>query len=1045
MRKIVFVICFNLLTLTLFNVNGANLIFKEDFSNRLWLAERWKIHRIKDWKAENKRLTFNAGNAFFLNQKITGDFKIEVQVAMIKDAPKGNWYFSAINVNGILFMIRKLGFATAYREPGAKRSNGTLRKADIELNRLYNVTITVRHIKNGLLCTYEVDGKLIDSFKCGIKKKQAEISLVSRGPAEFANFRVSKILNARAVSPNLIVNSSFENIQEGRPQYYDFTGERMGSVIANYGSLDNFWKCWNIDTKVKHSGKNSARIEFNDRCVKNVGLMTFRVSTDCKPAVYSLYLKANKENLPVNLIIDDTGHYTYKKIIVGAKWKRYECKLVKAKSVAVSVGVALSKPGILWVDDIQLEVGDKATAHSINNLDDSIFKTAQSKISFHPEIKLRKFDKKPVIDGNIENIWFEQGTQIVDFKIIGTLASPKNKIVTYLGCDNDNLYIAMKSFVSNVGKIKAQATVNDNGAVWADDSMELFLDPNLSKTNYYHLMLSASGHKADTFTKKGLGWNGRWKSAVKINKKDGCIDYEMRIPLADFASSNISDVWGINVGRSNTVDKDYSSLIHTNQPNAHQAALFPTLIWPQGIIKKFREKPVKSTQKLKTPLSIYTRYNYYMNEQVAVVVGETNIPDSNKLKGVIRVADKSITFKPAPKFYVEIPLSGISNGKYNVEAKIFNGKRLVATAHTALNKKLYREGATQIDHERRCLIVDGKPFLLIAPIVGELSTTDLMHRYIKTFKDAGFNAIHLIAKSWKIKHNKTMIDVTSKLGMKTLMWTVDYVFIARKNHPLKKRTMAPEKIAECYLEKDIIAWMAVDEPELYAKSSHVSSYMDQWRKAFAYHPVYMSNTYLGIPAKFAGLNTDILSIDDYLTNRPNREVSEIVKDIDIMIEAGKTKRTPVFFIGIMKGGHARELTGHEQTAQSYGCIIAGARGLSYWANEPCYPENWKALKSFAKEITSIDDVIFSLEKTSAAVISDKNVISITRVYKGKLYIISVNLKDRISKVNIALPAEFKYSSNGVVKFENRRIKVRDKSFVDTFKPHERHVYCIELK
>jgi len=57
----------------------------------------------------------------------------------------------------------------------------------------------------------------------------------------------------------------------------------------------------------------------------------------------------------------------------------------------------------------------------------------------------------------------------------------------------------------------------------------------------------------------------------------------------------------------------------------------------------------------------------------------------------------------------------------------------------------------------------------------------------------------------------------------------------------------------------------------------------------------MNNTLVGIPARYANLETDILMLDDYLTNRENRKVAEMIDATEMMIEAGREDHQPVFY------------------------------------------------------------------------------------------------------------------------------------------------------
>ncbi|MEI3005110.1 MAG: hypothetical protein V8T87_10900 [Victivallales bacterium] len=76
---------------------------------------------------------------------------------------------------------------------------------------------------------------------------------------------------------------------------------------------------------------------------------------------------------------------------------------------------------------------------------------------------------------------------------------------------------------------------------------------------------------------------------------------------------------------------------------------------------------------------------------------------------------------------------------------------------------------------------------------------------------------------------------------------------------------------------NVIALLIIDEPELYAKSDEVKAFMESYRKALPEIPVFMNNTVIGIPGHFADLATDIIMIDDYLTNSETRTVREILE------------------------------------------------------------------------------------------------------------------------------------------------------------------------
>jgi hypothetical protein len=242
--------------------------------------------------------------------------------------------------------------------------------------------------------------------------------------------------------------------------------------------------------------------------------------------------------------------------------------------------------------------------------------------------------------------------------------------------------------------------------------------------------------------------------------------------------------------------------------------------------------------------------------------------------------------------------------------------------------------------------------------------------------------------------------------------------------------------------------MVIDEPEIGPiPAEDVEAFMVAHRAASPYTPVFMNNTIVGIPRRYANLKTDILMLDDYLTNRENRKVGEMIDATDMMMEAGRADRIPVFYFlaGENMQNHYRECTYAEQVAQTYGVIIAGARGVSYFCSLPLYSEDYRAAVDVNRELLELEEVIFSLEKTSGAAISDRAVRFMTRRRGDKVFVIALNTdNDRGADVEIALPQEFRYAATAEARFENRKVDVRNGKIRDQFKPLARHVYVAEI-
>jgi len=446
-------------------------------------------------------------------------------------------------------------------------------------------------------------------------------------------------------------------------------------------------------------------------------------------------------------------------------------------------------------------------------------------------------------------------------------------------------------------------------------------------------------------------------------------------------------------------------------------------------------------------LYCYTRLNYYMNEEVAVLAGTLALPDAARLTGSVTVNGTTREFLMAGKFALDIPLQGIAAGEYPVSLQVFQGEEMVASATNTLIKRTFQVGATQIDHQRRCLVVDGEPYLVIAPFFGfpRPITTNIQAQVItnmlRLHKDMGYRCFlsGAVDSSLVPAQAQSFHELCAQDGVKIIYWPFQSWSTREEFTPAQRfQTMT---------STNIIGWLVVDEPELYAESTEVEAYMEAYRSASPYTPVFMNNSVIGIPGRFAGLKTDILMLDDYLTNREGRKVAEMVESTRMMMEVAREGRQPAFYFleGEDLPNHYRECTYAEQMAQTYGVIIAGARGVSYFCSLPLYPEDYRACVDANRELLELEDVIFSLERTSPVTVTGTSIIHMTRRVGNQLYVIALNAdNDHTVEGQIGLPAEFRYASNAEVKFESRQVSVTDGSVTDTFAPLSRHVYVADI-
>lgn len=1106
---------------TLTAADFGPVLFSDDFETPGLFAENWDAS--KGLKPENGQVKMIGNGGLTLRRTMEDkDFAVSVD---LKPAKNGADYgHTGIIIDGINFMLRADGRAgTAYRPPSAKSSLGTVATIpDYRFGDLCNVTVIRRRAGESRQYVFMVNGKSLISFQDSAMVPNGKISIYAyRAVLAVDNVTVYSVAKGND-SPNLAVNSSFEYLIDGMPPFINLATARGLSWKAPY---EEFLRTIVVDTKEKHSGNQSLRLTFNDS-VTRVGFMMFSMGCSVgKPVTGSLWLKADRPELDAELIFWEVHSKSgMKKIKVTDEWKRYEFTLEKPARNLVQFGVAFSGAGTLWADDVQVETGDKATPYRPNGMDEEKFGAKASRqAEIMPDVKVFKTVKAPVIDGDLSDFPKESKVDAFLFKNKPT----EEKTVAWIACDERNLYLAFRCFAPDLSKVKTDKAARDTMQIYSPECIEMLFDPTGSRKNYYQLAVNAGNNQADCGLGRNAGWNGQWESAVRLNPKDSSVDYEIAIPLSNFADAGMTDVWGFNLGRHCLASTQPVSLLHTSQINFHLPALFPKLVFPAGTLDSARiglseaglfENPdgkttfsvllsnltgqeisggkirlsdpvsgivlgsrsgtfktgdtaVRFTSELPAstrnrmvsaellgkdekvlarkdffltaagPIQLYNRYSFYRDEKEAEFLGTCGLPPG-KYKGVATVDGKKFDFAVTPELDIRIPLKDVKRGSSKVTFEIFDGSKKCAAAESTLDKLPEQKTPyCQIDRKHRTLKVNGKPALIVAPFFGVERWLKPEHAplVIKTFADAGFKYLTLGSHEADNPATQAFIKEAAKQGISVVYWNF---YTWRKRNEWK-----PEGLLANVDYPNVIALLVADEPELYARGEEVKPFMENYKKAYPQLPVFMNNTVVGIPARFADLTTDIVMIDDYLTNREGREVTEMVDDAEMVEKAGRSERKPAWFFpsGDNLHNHYRECSYDEQVAQCYGMLLKGCSGLVHFCALPKYPRNWDAMKDVNREFLSLQDVVYSEEKCPETVPSEKSLLVMTRRLGNGIYVIALNPGRNPVESEFRLPPGFMYADKAQVRFENRAIPVKNGVFRDSFRGLERHVYLIETR
>jgi hypothetical protein len=1111
-------------------------VFSDGFDTAGLLAENYKITPASAWRIDDGRLVVTpaGGATAVLKKEIPPECEVVFDITPLEIKKD----FAGVIFHGINFLIRPDGFWYPYRVQGMDRALGGLIKADVKQNQKYQFRIVSRKVNAATMFSWFVNDKKVAEFiESGkIQGGPGFSFFANKMPTAFDNLKISSFAQGE-VSSNLLYNSSFEYTQDGYPLYWKL-GDPL-SILGAYDNIEKFWQVWALDHDKANvrTGLTSLRLESNgDSVGRSVQSHQAGISVN-SPVTCSIYIKADTDDLPVKMVLWETyGKFHRQDFKVGKEWKRCQMVVKAPAKNSIRIGVELKAKGVIWLDDAQIELGETASKYEPSALDSLFCPVAEEKIPYPEKIQLKRLPVSIVLDGKIEDSW--KGMSKTDKFFIKGKNSTRNRTEAFLGCDNDNLYLAFRCYTDDPGKLRALATEDNNGAIWTDDCIEIFIDPVMSRSSYFHLGFNSKGVKATVDYGNKLSRTDTWEVKTSINPEKKCWEAEVKLPL-NMLGLNLAagNEWGINLARNDNPTNEQSCTALTPRVNFHDAPYYGSILWPDGILRKFEldvtdlriaeavnldnlvidgvlhagngadkamsiqffmdTVPVsdkkqlalndKNTAEFSVPcnkemkkkdsnllvgkifsaegevlkqfeqsvrlekrIDIYTQRNYYMKEDNAILVVNLNIPMQAGISGVLTVTDKDKKCLLRKEvgvlkrgMRIDVPIKSLPVGTYDLQFNLNNGGKLLSSASTQLMKRAYEKNGTQIDRERRCIVVDGKPFLVIAPLIQQYQgySSELSKRVVRNFADAGFKTIMVVKGSHHndfVKCLNDMLSACEEYGVKTILWPGFKWHEGAESEPVMKPFMkAPS----------LIAWLPVDEPELYSTPDKVIKCINEFRKLDPYHPAYMNNSIMGIPSRYADLTTDILSIDDYVTNRENRKVSEVLAQEAIMVRAGEKERKPswMFLSGNNLHNHGREPSVGEQVAQSYGTIITGCTGMYYFMGQPSCKLHWEICKQINREILGLSNVIFSLEDVPAVAINSSSVISMTRKSGDSAYVITVNLENRHVEATVKIPDSLKRKGSAEVLFEGRTIGIKDGGFNDAYAPHQRHVYKMKIK
>jgi len=362
-------------------------------------------------------------------------------------------------------------------------------------------------------------------------------------------------LKASTPVRNILHNSSFE--QRTLDRLPDYWGCNAWGIVDPYwvAHYEEWVKNYGVDNQIAFEGGYSMRINnpFDKKDSSALCLRSICIGTKLKQKyTFSAYMKSNQKGMKVS--------FNGQEIVLSDEWRRYSNSFINnGKSLYDDmINVHPLGKGTFWIDAAQLEEGDSATPYH-RSFESSPLQVQEGKaekvITEVPQFKPRRLNESAILDGRLEDPVWKKTEKLELVAINGQAAIEKTEARIWY--NDDGIYIGVKCFDENAGKNKCKELKRE-GTVWNDPSIELFIDPKLTRNYYYQLAFNQKGVQFDAYC-GDISWNGLWRTATYTDPKGKYWSAEVFLPFGEMGiDRGTGEWWGLNICRNNLNKKEYN-------------------------------------------------------------------------------------------------------------------------------------------------------------------------------------------------------------------------------------------------------------------------------------------------------------------------------------------------------------------------------------------------------------------------------------------------------------------------------------------------------
>lgn len=287
------------------------------------------------------------------------------------------------------------------------------------------------------------------------------------------------------------------------------------------------------------------------------------------------------------------------------------------------------------------------------------------------------------VDGKLNEKEWQKAAVIDNFSLLSKPEHPSQQRSTVkLWSDGKKLYVAFIC-IKDTMNLKADVKQND-GNIWKDDCVEIFLAPAASAERYYHFAVNSAGTRYDSLmTGNGFvrhpEWNGDWQAAVSLEKDR--YTTEIAIPFRNFPEAAPAP-WRIAFARENHHPAELTCWPPNPGGSFHQTSTFANLngvtVNPDVFQAVIRSVSFES----RAGQSDTINGNIVINADIKKTLVKPTIKiQVNGPANFIGQDKKELsTLKPGTS-NILLPISLVDNGNYTVKTWLYENGNLI-TGHT---------------------------------------------------------------------------------------------------------------------------------------------------------------------------------------------------------------------------------------------------------------------------------------------------------------------------------------------------------------------------